>query len=80
MANDITQLTFNKDAYPDVLEVINTLAELEDRKPHDSARRLIVDAGNKRIKELSAPSSDNPQSVKSDNSKNETQCQGKNNG
>ncbi len=57
MAKDaIKQLTFNRDAYPDVLEVIDRLAELEERTPHDSAKRLILEAGNTKIKELEADS------------------------
>jgi len=48
----ITQLNFNKASYPDVLEVINTLAELEKRKPHNSARLLILEAGKEKIHRL----------------------------
>ena len=54
MANSINQLTFNENTYPDVLEVVIKLSELEQRKPHDTARRLIVKAGQQRIKKLSA--------------------------
>jgi len=48
----INNLKFQRDKYPDVLEVVNRLAELEHRKPHDSARRLIVDCGRDRIRHL----------------------------
>jgi len=54
MAEQIKQLTFHSDNYPDVLDVISELAELEDRKPHDSAKRLIIEAGKSRIAELKA--------------------------
>ena len=54
MADSIKQLTFNENTYPDVLEVVIKLSELEQRKPHDTARRLIVKAGQQRIKKLSA--------------------------
>jgi hypothetical protein len=54
MADSIKQLTFNENTYPDVLEVVIKLSELEQRRPHDTARRLIVKAGQQRIKELSA--------------------------
>jgi hypothetical protein len=54
MAYSIKHLTFNENAYPEVFEVVIKLSELEQRKPHDTARRLIVEAGQQRIKELSA--------------------------
>lgn len=62
MAVNYLNLNRNNEADKESLDVINTLAELEDRKPHDTLRRLILESGNKKIKELSAPS-DNPQSV-----------------
>jgi len=52
----IKQISLHETAYPKVIEVINKLAQLEDRKPHDTARRLIIEAGEQRIKELTAPS------------------------
>ena len=52
--NQIANLRFNKDNNSDVLDVINELAELEERKPHDTARRLILEAGKQRIAELKA--------------------------
>ncbi len=53
MANQtIENLVFTKTTYPDVLEVANKLAELEQRKPHDSIRLLILEAGNKKIAQI----------------------------
>ncbi|KKN73482.1 hypothetical protein LCGC14_0400570 [marine sediment metagenome] len=57
MANQtIENLVFTKTTYPDVLEVANKLAELEQRKPHDSIRLLILEAGNKKITQLDSES------------------------
>ena len=52
--NQIANLRFKKDDNSDVLDVINELAELEQRKPHDTARRLILETGKQRIAELKA--------------------------
>jgi len=77
MIESIKQLTFNESTYPDVIDVVTKLADLEQRKPHDSARRLIIEAGNQRIKELSAPSEMNSSSVGEKNTtRSETVCQG----
>ena len=57
MANQkIENLVFSKLNYPDVLEVANRLAELEQRKPHDSIRLLILEAGKSKITQLEAGS------------------------
>ena len=50
--NEIDTLGFRKKDYPDVLKVANELAELEDRKPHDSVRLLILEAGRAKIARL----------------------------
>lgn len=50
--NKIVSLTFTEQNAPEVLGVANELAELEDRKPHDSAKRLILEAGKAKIVEL----------------------------
>ena len=50
--NQIEYLAFSKQNAPDVLEVANRLAELEQRKPHDSIRLLILEAGRNRIAQL----------------------------
>jgi len=50
----IKYLNFNQDNNSDILDVLNELAELEQRKPHDTARRLILEAGKQRIAELKA--------------------------
>ncbi len=52
MSNGIQQLTFHKETYPDVLEVANELAGLEQRKPHDSIRLLILEFGKSKIQQL----------------------------
>jgi len=44
------------------LDTLNKLSELEGRKPHDTLRRLILEAGSLKIKELSGPSEMNPPS------------------
>ena len=36
----------------DVLDVINELAGLEDRKPHDTAKRLLFEVGKEKIAQL----------------------------
>lgn len=48
----ISTIYFDKDQYPDVIGIINDLAELEDRRPHDSAKRLILEAGRNRIEAI----------------------------
>jgi len=45
----VSHIRFDKQNYLDVLDVINELAELEQRKPHDTARRLILEAGREKI-------------------------------
>ena len=53
MANSkVDTISFKKENYSDVLEVANELAELEQRKPHDSIRLLILEAGKARIAKL----------------------------
>ena len=49
----IENLKFQKSKYPEVLSVVNRLAELEQRKPHDAAKRLILKFGKIKIAELS---------------------------
>ncbi len=46
----IKNLKFTEKQYPDVLRVINRLAQLEHRKPHDTAKRLILRFGRELIK------------------------------
>jgi len=50
--NHIKNLVFSENKYSDVLVVANRLAELEQRKPHDSIRLLILEAGSKKIGQL----------------------------
>ena len=55
MQNDkVRYLTFNEQNAPEVLKTTNRLAELEDRKPHDSIKLLILEAGRAKIAELEA--------------------------
>ena len=57
MSNGISQLHFNKEYSPDVLNIANELADLEQRKPHDSIRLLILEAGKNKIESLRNESS-----------------------
>lgn len=55
MANSkVDTVGFKKENYPDVLEVANELAKLEQRRPHDSIRILILEAGKAKIEKLKA--------------------------
>lgn len=56
MEKGIRQLTLKETDYPEVLEVVNELAELENRKPHDSARLLILEAGKAKIAQIRSQS------------------------
>lgn len=47
-----TNILFNDQDYPEVVEVANELAELEKRKPHDSLKLLILEQGRKKIERL----------------------------
>ena len=38
-------LSLNRKHYPDVLELINTLAKIQKRKAHDITRRILIEAG-----------------------------------
>lgn len=58
MANEIKTLTFTEENDPDVLKVVNKLAEIETKrvsyeiKPHPAARNLILEAGKAKIARL----------------------------
>ena len=52
----VKNLRFGYNDYPDVMDVANKLAGLEHRRVHDALRRLIIEAGNRKIKELSTSS------------------------
>jgi len=58
----IKNLKFTQKNYPDVLGVINHLAQLEHRKPHDTAKRLILRFGRELIEEID-PSYQQPANV-----------------
>lgn len=48
----IENLKFQKSKYPKVLHIVNRLAELEQRRPHDTAKRLILEFGEIKIAEI----------------------------
>lgn len=50
--NAVENLTFIKKRHPEIIEIANRLAELEQRKPHDSVRLLILEAGKNKIAQL----------------------------
>ena len=53
MANDkVDTIGFRKENYPDVIVIANRLAELEQRRPHDSIRLLILEEGKNKISRL----------------------------
>lgn len=53
----IISLQFRKENYPEVVQIANELATLENRKPHDSVKILIEDEGRKKIERLKAEQS-----------------------
>ena len=69
--NNVETIGFRRENYPEVLAIANELADLEDRSPHDSIRKLILEAGrekidklrSKRAKELGIPAVENSSSV-----------------
>ena len=52
MKKPIKNLKFVKAKYPEVLEVVNELAALEERSAHDVGKRLILKSGHDRLREL----------------------------
>ena len=50
--NNVESIGFRRENYPKVLKVANELADLEDRKPHDSISKLILEAGQEKIDKL----------------------------
>ena len=50
--NRVKSFCFTEKRYPEVVRILNDIAELEQRFSHDSAKRLIIEAGEKRIEEL----------------------------
>ncbi len=78
MAVNYINLNYQNETDREALEVINKLSELEDRKPHDSLRRLILEAGNNKIKELQSLRGNKCSSDDSNNSTNtNNECQEK---
>ncbi len=50
--NNVETIGFRKENYPKVLTIANELAGMEDRSPHDSIRKLILEAGREKIDKL----------------------------
>lgn len=62
----ITSLHFKITTNPEIIEMINELAELEKRKPHDTAKRLLLEAGKNKIELLKPIRENSNPSVKKD--------------
>ncbi len=58
--NKVDTVGFRKENYPEVLNVANELAELEQRRPHDSIRLLILEAGKAKIQQLKSLRQESP--------------------
>jgi len=50
--NNVESIGFRRENYPKVLKVANELADVEKRKPHDSIRWLILEAGREKIDKI----------------------------
>ena len=50
----VNYINLSKQKDGEALEVLNDLAEMEDRKTHDVLRRLILGAGKQRLEKLKA--------------------------
>ncbi len=50
--NNVESIGFRRENYPNVLAVANELADLENRKPHDSISNLILEAGRTKIAKI----------------------------
>ncbi len=50
--NNVETIGFRKENYPEILIIANELADLEDRSPHDSIRKLILEAGREKIDKI----------------------------
>lgn len=69
--SNVETIGFKKENYPKVIDVANELADLENRKPHDSISNLILEVGrtkiakirSERAKELGIPAVEPPSSV-----------------
>lgn len=58
MSNELIKtIQFREEVYPEVVRIANELAQLEQRKPHDSIKMLIEEAGREKIDRLKAQSS-----------------------
>ena len=62
MSNDnVKNFQFRDDTYPEVVRVANELAKLENRKPHDSIKILIEEAGQAKIDRLKEEKANGPE-------------------
>lgn len=53
MSNELIKtIQFSGSVYPEVLRIANELAQLENRKPHDSLKILIEETGQEKIERL----------------------------
>ena len=59
----VENIKFHINKYPEVLSVINRLAVLEERRPHDVAKRLILKGGKALIEKLELAKKSTPQSA-----------------
>lgn len=50
--NNVESIGFRRENYSKVLTIANELADLEDRSPHDSIRKLILEAGREKIDKI----------------------------
>lgn len=62
MVKPVKNISFRMATYPDVIKLTNKLAVLENRKPLDALRQLILICAPTRIKELEKQNS-SPQSA-----------------
>ncbi len=48
----VRTITFFDESYPEVIKIANELGELEQRRPHDSIKMLIIECGKKKVSDL----------------------------
>lgn len=54
MIKPVRSITFTSQKYPEIIAIVNRLANLLDRKPHDTAKRLLLECGQRQINEIEA--------------------------
>lgn len=50
----VKSINYTEESNPDVLAVVNDLAEAMDRKPHDALAKFLLEEAPKKIAELKA--------------------------